>query len=187
MKYLYGFRLKHACNYLGVTLAVAFLLSCDLGSDAAMTAAKHGAPNVINGIAVPPDPGAAKDATIAGVDSDNNGIRDEIDRWIATKYGDKPGALEAIQMVARSDQLLLNSTPATQADAIYTVYQSFDVGACTYEKLDNEGVRSTALFNESMIRTYNTRARIDARKKIFASVGMILRSVTDSVIDCPYR
>ena len=52
----------------------------------------------INGIVVPPDPGSAKDLTVAGVNLDGNGIRDEIDRWIATKYWDKPGALDAIRV-----------------------------------------------------------------------------------------
>ena len=43
---------------------------------------------LINGITVPPDPDAAvNQATLAGVDSNSNGIRDDIERQIATDFG----------------------------------------------------------------------------------------------------
>lgn len=43
---------------------------------------------VINGIKVPPMPDAKiNNATIAGVDSDNNGVRDDVDRAIAEQSG----------------------------------------------------------------------------------------------------
>lgn len=142
---------------------------------------------MINGIVVPPDPGAAKDATVAGVDTDHNGIRDEIDRWIAKKYGDKPRALDAIRMVARSSQTTLMSIPSNQQEARALVYADFDVGGCTYKKLDSEGVDSSAIFNESMLRTYNTKARIAADKHVMDIAGMILRNVGDTTIHCPYR
>jgi hypothetical protein len=145
------------------------------------------ADELINGIKVPPDPGAAKDATLAGIDSDNNGIRDEIDRWIATKFGDKPGALEPIRMVAQSDQELLLSTPINQKEALAVAYKSMDVGGCVGDKLRSEGLIANAVFNESMVRTYNTRERIDAVKKADQMAGMIVRSVAESTITCPYK
>lgn len=43
---------------------------------------------VINGISVPPEPDkAANNATVAGVDSNSNGVRDDIERMIAEKFG----------------------------------------------------------------------------------------------------
>lgn len=144
------------------------------------------AQEVINGIAVPPDPGAAKDATLAGVDSDHNGIRDEIDRWIATKYGDKTGALEAIRMEARVKQKLMLSHPTTNGEALSIVYESMDVGGCIGNKLRSEGVVTDQVFNESIIRTYNTRERIDARKNVFSLAGMIVRDVKETTFTCPY-
>ncbi|MDX8380534.1 MAG: hypothetical protein R8M14_00305 [Ghiorsea sp.] len=32
---------------------------------------------------LPPDPGAAGRGTLAGIDSDNDGVRDDVQRWIA--------------------------------------------------------------------------------------------------------
>ena len=37
---------------------------------------------------LPPDPGPEGDATIEGIDSDQNGVRDDIDRWIGLNYRD---------------------------------------------------------------------------------------------------
>jgi len=35
---------------------------------------------------LPPDPGPAGEATLAGIDSDNDGVRDDVQRWIAIHY-----------------------------------------------------------------------------------------------------
>ena len=43
----------------------------------------------INGIAVPPEPDAVEDATtVAGVDSDGDGVRDAVERRIAEEFGE---------------------------------------------------------------------------------------------------
>ena len=174
--------------------STAILLSACGG---ASTVAPIGAPpsgsaplasNVINGIVVPPDPGKENDETVAGIDSDNNGIRDDIDRWIATTYADKPGALEAIRMVARSTQKTLTANPTTQAEALALVHARIDTGACVWRKLDAEGAPSGKVFNESFIRHHNTKERAAARKKVLGLAGMIAGSVDDPLtIACPYR
>ena len=174
--------------------STAILLSACGG---ASTVAPIGAPpsgsaplasNVINGIVVPPDPGKENDETVAGIDSDNNGIRDDIDRWIATKYGDKPGALEAIRMRARATQKILKSNPTTQVEALALVHSSIDVGACTGPKLRSESISTSQFSSEAFVRHYNTKDRASARKKVFALAGMITGSVDDPLtIDCPYE
>lgn len=154
-----------------------------LGSAPPVVQAKS---EVINGIVVPPDPGAAKDATLQGVDTDGNGIRDELDRWIATQFGDRPGALEPIRWSVRSSQKYLTTEVNTKEQALALIYENMDVGGCIGQKLRDEGVPSGKFFNEELVRTYNTRERLDARKKLFQLAGMIMRNVDDSVIICPY-
>ncbi len=144
-------------------------------------------PETINGIVVPPDPGAAKDATLAGIDTDNNGVRDEIDRWIATQYGDKAGAREALLMNVRVSQKLLVSSPSTKEQALAVVYESMDVGGCTGFKLQAEGINPSNYWSEELLRTYNTRARIKARDAVFDLAGMIVRDSEDTTIGCPYE
>lgn len=184
-----------------VATAITLLTACGGGGGLTGIIAKDGSsgttstaapgtslasPEIINGIVVPPNPGSAKDATLAGVDVDNNGIRDEIDRWIATKYGDKPGALEPIRMVARVKQKLMMANPTTEAEARAIVYESIDVGVCAATKFVSEGITPGKIFNESMIRTYNTIERINARKKVFSLTGMILRDADETTIICQY-
>lgn len=45
---------------------------------------------------LPPDPGPAGDATIEGVDVNDNGIRDDIERWIALTYPDSEKTRQAL-------------------------------------------------------------------------------------------
>ena len=45
---------------------------------------------------LPPDPGPAGDATIEGVDANDNGIRDDIERWIALTYPNSEKTRQAL-------------------------------------------------------------------------------------------
>ena len=45
---------------------------------------------------LPPDPGSAGDATIEGVDVNDNGIRDDIERWIALTYQESDKTRQAL-------------------------------------------------------------------------------------------
>ncbi len=89
-------------NLLAVTASLGLLLwSCD-GRTATTTPpapttsktvpagwiGRAPKPEVINGITVPPEPApSVNNATLAGVDSNNNGIRDDVERVIATIFG----------------------------------------------------------------------------------------------------
>lgn len=50
----------------------------------------------------PPDPGAANDLTIEGVDSDGDGLRDDVQRWIALNYQDSEFEREALEQSANA-------------------------------------------------------------------------------------
>lgn len=57
---------------------------------------------VINGIKVPPMPDAKiNDATIAGVDTDHNGIRDDVDRALAELFGGDMRQYQSAYAVAK--------------------------------------------------------------------------------------
>ncbi len=58
----------------------------------------------INGIPVPPDPGPANDATLAGIDANHNGVRDDVERAIAEKYGTNIPQWKAEMQLAASMQ-----------------------------------------------------------------------------------
>ncbi len=74
---------------------------------------------MINGVAVPPEPPSAlNDATLAGVDSNNNGVRDDVERVLAKQFGgtsDFPLAMANAQIF----QIMVASpTPANRSSAL---------------------------------------------------------------------
>jgi hypothetical protein len=61
-------------------------------------------------VPLPPDPGAAGKATLAGIDSDNDGVRDDVQRYIALTY---PGS-------AKTRAVLTQATVTLQAALLST-------------------------------------------------------------------
>ena len=59
---------------------------------------------------LPPDPGAAGKLTLAGIDSDNDGVRDDVQRWIVVTYPNSQKTRAAlVQEVKLDQQFLLNA------------------------------------------------------------------------------
>jgi len=56
---------------------------------------------------LPPDPGAAGKATLAGIDSDNDGVRDDVQRWIALTYPNSQKIRAALTQRTKTMQLVL--------------------------------------------------------------------------------
>ena len=69
----------------------------------------------INGIAVPSEPDTTvNQSTLAGVDSNGNGIRDDVDRMLAREFGLDPTAYQEAVRYAKTQQMaLLNPTQAS--------------------------------------------------------------------------
>lgn len=57
------------------------------------------------GDGLPPDPGPANDETLAGIDSDADGLRDDVQRYIALNYGDEPGMAAGLRQAAMAQQV----------------------------------------------------------------------------------
>jgi len=56
---------------------------------------------------LPPDPGAAGKATLAGIDSDNDGVRDDVQRWIALTYPNSQKTRAALRQDAKAMQVII--------------------------------------------------------------------------------
>ena len=104
---------------LGVASALALILllaACGGGNKAAIdqsTASLPPGPTVVNGIAVPADPGPANDQTLAGIDTTGTGVRDDVYRALAVLYGSNPVIFRAALQDAQAHQLsvLANGDP----------------------------------------------------------------------------
>ncbi len=66
---------------------------------------------------LPPDPGEAGKQTLAGIDSDNDGIRDDVQRWIAISFSKNRSKLSASLAYASATQAILTSADLLTARA----------------------------------------------------------------------
>lgn len=107
-----------------VLLCTLLLASCGGGggSSTTSTGSVTGTPTVttevINGITVPVAPDPVKNAaTLAGVDSNNNGVRDDVERSLAsmTTSADYPSALK---YAAAQQKLTISPIPKTRDEAL---------------------------------------------------------------------
>jgi hypothetical protein len=69
----------------------------------------------IVGAVPPPDPGAAGDASLAGIDANGNGVRDDVERWILIKVTDASTRKALFQVSAALQVSITSGTSSTQA------------------------------------------------------------------------
>lgn len=176
MKYL---KLKFVLFFLPVVFS-----ACGGGVSSAQSTPQSTA-DIFHGIKVPPDPGSAADATVAGVDSDGNGIRDDVDRALARFYGGNPKQYAAAQMSAKASQSLLQADVSTLSLAAVkdVVFASGKTGACVVDALWPDSVAASEVIDRVILLSYNTLSRQAHVKKIYHAVGQLTLSSSDFA--CP--
>jgi hypothetical protein len=103
---------------------------------------------------LPPDPGEAGKATLEGIDSNNDGVRDDVERYIALTVTDSARHREALRAVARVIQRELLAQ--TKEEAIQLAIE----GVRSIECLSYLGVRKQDRWKEVMALMLNTHARL---------------------------
>lgn len=164
---------------VGLLLIAALLLTaCGNGSSAqSQSASLPAAPQVINGITVPPEPDpATNNATLLGVDSNNNSVRDDVERQIASTYGANAGQYEGALRIAKSDQSLVaaNGDPVKSTAATLAAATS---GFCMYSKLGYDGIAATKAINYLSPLTFNTSERMAAYRATTAASAEVATPV----------
>lgn len=112
----------------------------------------------INGYKLPPEPDpVVNDATLLGIDSNSNGVRDDVERKIIIKYV-KPIEIELMMSYAKTHQEMLNDPIGS---AVESQKKMQKVRNCKmYLKHQNIRVSNIAKFTEN--NTYNTKQRVRA-------------------------
>ena len=152
-------------------------ISKSTASATALPVNTPGSVEILHGFIVPLDPGAAASATIVGVDTNRNGIRDEIDRHIAQTYGEKASEFVSAQALAKAGQLLLLTPTDDVNAAIAAVYASANFGVCLTDKLQNDPTAAARINSDITERTFNTSARQQHLRAISSKVGPFARSI----------
>lgn len=78
---------------------------------------------------LPPDPGPAGKLTIDGVDIDKDGVRDDVQRWIAENWGHSALAVKALTLAAQ--------------ERLRDVHHGDNLGKAETRKLGPESMRKT--------------------------------------------
>lgn len=107
---------------------------------------------------LPPDPGAAGKETLAGIDSDNDGVRDDVQRWIVMTYPNSQKTRAALRQYALTQQKFLLNT----ADPIKTK--------------NNSDLRGDAVHCLFYIRGNDADVILTELRAVFLNTGMRSRA-----------
>ena len=117
------------------------------------------------GDGVPPDPGPANDLTVAGIDSDNDGVRDDVERWIADQYA--TSARLRTSAYQASHALQLSVTSAGNSPEASMILRAIVVSANCLAVTDPGGINQT--LQRVQARTLNTIVRRQAHDRFAMS------------------
>jgi len=143
-------------QYRIAVLAIPFMLmiatcggsnhsNADTPIDHTKTTLSEGSETFINGIKVPPLPDTKiNDATQAGVDSNSNGIRDDVERLLVKEFGaNKDKYDQAIKFAIAEQNLIVKQDEASINEYIHAVSCSTlevdEADKLTYTLLNTEG------------------------------------------------
>ena len=109
---------------------------------------------------LPPDPGDAGKATVEGVDSDSDGVRDDLQRFIAAEYPDSERQRAAATqiVVALQDQLL---SAGNKEQAMLAAARTMRAVECM-ASLDEDMQVGMAMVQNLQAEAMNTQLRLDA-------------------------
>jgi predicted nucleic acid-binding Zn-ribbon protein len=148
--------LKTPVTYIviGVIASLMLLTSCGGGSGGGSTTPVANSPapsantEIINGIPVPPEPDpVVNNATLAGVDEDKNGVRDDVQRVIAEKSKSQNEYMETIEIQKTTGKLFTN----------------FD-----QVNLRNEMIQSACKLSRISLPTYAMNATLNSKERELA-------------------
>lgn len=110
---------------------------------------------------LPPDPGQAGKATVEGIDSNSNEVRDDVDRWIAFNYPDSEKTRTALmqEAVAFQKAAIVGKNHDSLRALDVDKWNGNSIACLNYVV----GVDNMAAFSDRLLaETLNTSARIHA-------------------------
>jgi len=155
----------------------------------------------INGYKLPPEPDPkVNNATLLGVDSNGNGVRDDVERWIITHYAKDPmypktKTAIALQYAWASQKILENPTMESKKyldDALdcqyYWAWKKTKENTQNLSKFEQGKYYSELSFLTDPIhkdKIYNTRERIEQKFRFNAALsGHIFDGRDESIESC---
>lgn len=130
---------------------------------------------------LPPDPGASGDATVGGVDTNGNSLRDDVERGIVYAYPNNPRAQMALfEMATYYQSILANSGAAAVVRQNFATVASFQ--RCVEAATGDIGVEGS-LLRPLVLNTYERGMAYIASLDALASAGVV--TVSTFPVACP--
>jgi hypothetical protein len=122
---------------------------------------------------LPPDPGEAGTATLEGIDSDNDGVRDDIQRYIALSYPESERIRAALTQYARTMQASLLDAHSEEMTVRHSHNLQRAIECLYYIRPDNANGVSGKLQAQILNTNERSRAWIIADKHLGGQVFFI--------------
>jgi hypothetical protein len=119
---------------------------------------------------LPPDPGEVGKETLAGIDTDGNMVRDDIDRYIVFTYPDSAKVREALKQEARSMTPFLLDADDKQKSREHSL-TSDQAWYCLSHVFNDDLDRADVAESVMRVQLLNTRERSRAYNKADAQLG----------------
>lgn len=146
-----------------VATQVFILASCGGGGS---SVANGSSGESINGIAVPPAPDmAANNATLEGVDSNGNGVRDDVERTIAQAVKSQDSFVKSIAL-AKGMSLFATATSEMQRNEIDAIFRQ--IMCSDYYVYQDSGISIERIARDGI---FNTETRRSAFERATANYG----------------
>jgi len=108
---------------------------------------------------LPPDPGPAGMKTIEGIDADKDGVRDDVQRYIAANWGHSALATNTLTLIAKSKQLQVNYGDSLgREDSIKLAPIMLKAGDC-YARTATPEMRQRQAMQNVQVEVTNTPER----------------------------
>lgn len=110
------------------------------------------------------DPGQEGKNTLAGIDTDNSGVRDDVQRWINESYNDKINMKKALKQMSKSQQNeILNAD--NQQQALLHIHTSLRAASCLVRRQIEAELIYKEIYKDLSKVVYNTLDRLTAYAK----------------------
>lgn len=121
--------------------------------------------DVVKGL--PPDPGETGKATLAGIDSDSDGVRDDVQRYIALTYPGSEKNRAALTQYAKSEQAALLDAGNREASIAHSREAQRAIECLFFVRPDD----ADSIHSDLQTKILNTKERSEAYIKANGQLG----------------
>jgi hypothetical protein len=114
---------------------------------------------IVDGDPQPPHPGEAGKETLLGIDSDNDGVRDDIEIWINEKLAGKPNSIKALKQAAKTIQRVFQ---ATEPNIVIKEKNNSAKAYLCFREVSKSFPLNSEIYDEMIFEYLNTKERIIA-------------------------